>query len=162
MAGTPTDADRRSREEDYRDYESRDVDSGWPYADKPLAPGVDNPDYGRPRADNDENTGFRVSGIDGAGNQADLRDTVLPATDGREESDDLEERVTDALSGIDGLALDAIDVHADGHVVTLTGRVDDIEQLRRVELAASSVDGVRHVRNLLNTLGVDSHIPDEE
>ncbi|MDG3578714.1 BON domain-containing protein [Rhizobium sp. YJ-22] len=161
MTVTPTPGERRPREEDYRDYESRDVDAGWPYADTPRDPG-ENPDYGRERADTDENAGFRVTGIDSAGNEADLRDNALPATDGRDISDDLEERINDRLSLLEDVALDAIDVHADGNVVTITGSVDDMAQMRRVEIAVAGVSGVAHVRNELRTLGADSHMPDDD
>lgn len=161
MTDTPIPAERRPREEDYRDYESRDVDAGWPYADTPREPS-ENPDYGDERADTDENTGFRIAGIDDAGNEAGLRDNVLPATDGRDVSDDLEERVNDRLSVLEDIALDAIDIHADGHIVTLSGSVDDMTQMRRVELAVAGVRGVTHVRNQLRTLGIDSHMPADE
>ena len=133
MTATPTPGERRPREEDYRDYESRD-----------------------------ENAGFRVTGIDSAGNEADLRDNALPATDGRDISDDLEERINDRLSLLEDVALDAIDIHADGNVVTITGSVDDMAQMRRVEIAVAGVSGVAHVRNELRTLGTDSHMPDDD
>ncbi len=125
MTATPTPGERRPREEDYRDYESRDVDAGWPYADTPRDPG-ENPDYGR------------------------------------DISDDLEERINDRLSLLEDVALDAIDIHADGNVVTITGSVDDMAQMRRVQIAVAGVSGVAHVRNELRTLGTDSHMPDDD
>jgi len=33
---------------------------------------------------------------------------------------------------------------------------------RKVELAALAVDGVHHVRNKIETTGVDSHIPTDD
>lgn len=156
-----------SREEDYGDYETRDVDAGWPYKDGPepgVVPVGENPDYGNDPApaDDEPNTGYRISGTDDDGRQKPLRDTILPSTDGRESEDDLEERVTENIATLDDVATQAIDVHAEGHTVTLEGDVDDIDQARRVELAAMSVDGVHQVRNNLNLLGVDATMPEDD
>lgn len=156
-----------SREEDYGDYETRDVDAGWPYKDGPepgIAPVGENPDYGNEPTptDIDPNTGYRLSDTDDDGRQRPLRDNILPSTDGRELEDDLEERVTENISTLEDVAIQAIDIHAEGHTVTIEGDVDDITQARRVELAAMSVDGVHHVRNKLNLLGVDSTMPEDD
>ena len=62
----------------------------------------------------------------------------------------------------EGLDPDSIDIHVDGHTVTLEGSVETIGMARKVELGALSVDGVRHIRNRLETTGVDSHIPNED
>ncbi|MBO3760495.1 BON domain-containing protein [Ciceribacter sp. L1K23] len=152
-----------SREEDYRDYAERDVDDGWPYADEPGAAArpVDNVAYGGAGAnfDRQRNEGYRISRADETGLEHKPKDPVLPETDHREDSDQLEADVTSAIEMIDGIDPDAIDVHADGHTVTLTGAVDTAEERRMLELAVLAVPGVAELRNQVTTLGVDTHIP---
>lgn len=154
-----------SREEDYRDYTERDVNDGWPYADEPgaAAPRVGNAAYGGAGADFDRerNEGYRVTRADEDGLEHKPKDPVLPETDHREDSDQLEADVTAAIEMLDGIDPDAIDVHADGHTVTLTGSVDTVGELRMLELAVLAVAGVTNVRNEVITLGVDTHIPSD-
>lgn len=155
-----------SREDDYRDYEERNLDDGWPYSDEAGArsPEPQNRAYGDTPAnfDRDPNSGFRVDGTDEDGNENRLKDSLRADTIHRDESDDLEARVTENLENIPDLNLDSIDVHADGHTVTLEGAVETIGMARKVELGALSVDGVHHIRNRLETIGVDSHLSDED
>ncbi len=155
-----------SREEDYRDFEERDVDDGWPYADGSgaIAESTDNRPYGETSAnfDRDRNSGFRIDGTDAEGNENRLKDSLKPDTIDRDESDDLEARVTDNLENIPDVDVDSIEVHADGHTVTLEGSVETIGIARKVELGALSVDGVHHVRNHLQTTGVDAHIRSDD
>jgi osmotically-inducible protein OsmY len=46
--------------------------------------------------------------------------------------------------------------------VTLRGAVDTAEERRAIELKVLGVTGVSKVKNFITTLGVDSHIPDED
>ncbi|MDK4734066.1 BON domain-containing protein [Rhizobium sp. CNPSo 3490] len=153
-----------SREEDYRDLEERNLDDGWPYADG--TPGSDpaNRPYGETAAnfDSDPNPGFRVDGTDQDGNEKRLKDSLRAGMIDRDESDELEARVNDALENIPEVDINSIEVHADGHVITLEGSVETIGIARKVELGALSVDGVHHVRNKLQLTGVDAHIPNED
>ncbi|MBO9193963.1 BON domain-containing protein [Rhizobium sp. 16-449-1b] len=150
-----------SRSEDYRDFEERNIDDGWPYADTPdAAPAVpENRAYGETPAnfDSSDNPGFRIDGIDRDGNENRLKDSLRADTIDRDDSDDLEARVTENIENVPEVDIDSIEVHADGHVVTVEGSVETIGIARKVELAASSVDGVHQVRNRLHTTGVDAH-----
>lgn len=153
-----------SREEDYRDFEERDLDEGWPYADDGAAGarGSDNRPYGGAAgSDSERNAGFRLDGIDENGNENRLKEP-MPHVIHREDADELEARVHDNLENIPDVDVSSIDIHAEGHVVTLEGAVETIGQARKIELGALSVDGVHHVRNKLETTGVDSHIPDTD
>ncbi|AHG45488.1 transporter [Rhizobium leguminosarum bv. trifolii CB782] len=152
-----------SREEDYRDLEERNLDDGWPYADATGADPANRP-YGETAAnfDSDPNKGFRIDGTDANGNENRLKDSLRADTIDRDESDDLEARVNDHLETVPDVDMDSIEVHADGHVITLEGSVETIGIARKVELSALSVDGVRHVRNKLQLTGVDAHIPNED
>ena len=149
-----------SRSEDYRDFEERNIDDGWPYADTPGSSSAapENGAYGETPAnfDSGDNPGFRVDGIDRDGNQNRLKDSLRADTIDRDDSDDLEARVTENIENVPEVDIGSIEVHADGHVVTVEGSVETIGIARKVELAASSVDGVRHVRTRLQTTGVDA------
>lgn len=152
-----------SREEDYRDFEQRDIENGWPYDDGAGAASrpVGNGAYGESGAnfDRERNGGYRVTNVDADGGQAPLVSPVLPETDHRENSDQLEADVAAALEDLPDLLLNALDIHADGRVVTLRGAVDTAEERRMIELRVVAVSGVSAVRNMITTMGVDTHIP---
>ncbi|MBB3541344.1 MULTISPECIES: BON domain-containing protein [unclassified Rhizobium] len=151
-----------SREEDYRDFEERNIDDGWPYADKGQT-GADseNGAYGE-ASRREPSSGFRVDGVDEDGNENPFRDSLRPGLIDRDDSDELEAKVAENLENIPDVDVGGIEVHADGHVVTLEGEVETIGMARKVELAALAVDGVHHVRNKIETTGVDSHIPTDD
>ena len=152
-----------SREEDFRDYTQHDIEDGWPYDDEPGASArpVANGAYGEGEAnfDRERNHGYRVTNAEASGREHAARAPVLPETDHHENSDDIESRVEEALEAIEGLDILELDLHVDGHRVTITGSVDTKEERRRVELAALSVAGVHEVVNDIRTRGVDTHIP---
>lgn len=153
-----------SREEDYRDFDQRDRTDGWPYDDSVGAGArpVDNQAYGESaNFDRDRNEGFRFSSADSSGLEHKPSDPVLPETNHRETSDQIEADITTAIESLEDISVDAIDVHVDGHTVTLTGAVDTIAELRKLELAVLAVPEVREVDNQVITLGVDSHIPQD-
>lgn len=154
-----------SREDDYRDYDQRNIGDGWPYADGPgaTASPVENRGYGETGAnfDRDRNEGFRVDTVDAEGFEPDVATPVLPTTDGREDDDQLESDIATALDGLDETLLAGLDIHVDGHVVTLRGSVDTAEERRMIELKVLGVKGVSDVKNFITTLGVDSHIPSD-
>lgn len=155
-----------SREEDFRDYDDRNIDEGWPYDDTAGAGSraVDNNAYGQPTAnfDRERNPGYRIDGTDADGQEERLKDDVRPATIGREDADDLEERITDKLLDLDIVEIDSIDVHVDGDRVTIEGVVDDSPTSRRIASEVQKIGGVRLVVNNLRLAGVDSRIPDED
>jgi len=158
--------DNTPREEDYRDYDTRNIDEGWPYADAAgaAAKPVENAAYGDPNAnfDRDRNPGYHVDGVDADGQEERLKDSVRPGTEGLEDSDDLEERINDALENLEDITMEAIDLHADRGTVTLEGTVDDTALSRRIVATVQGVAGVRRVVNNLQLAGVDARIPDED
>jgi hypothetical protein len=155
-----------TREEEYRDYEERDTQEGWPYDDdagaKSQKPG--NRPYGETAANFDEETnkGYTVVDTDEGGQQERQREQLSPGTRGRENADDLEERVMDALSGFEGVSPEMIDVHAEGSTIILEGQVDDAITARHLEAEALRISGVTDVKNNLNIIGVDANIPDDD
>ncbi|QGG90665.1 BON domain-containing protein [Agrobacterium sp. MA01] len=154
-----------SREDDYRDYDQRNIGEGWPYADGAgaTATPVENRGYGETGAnfDRDRNEGFRIDAVNADGFEPDVATPALPTTDGREDDDQLESDIATALEGLDDTILAGLDIHVDGHAVTLRGSLDTAEERRMVELKVLGVNGVSDVKNFITTLGVDSHIPDD-
>lgn len=153
-----------SREEDFRDYEQRDIDEGWPYADKSGSSSspVRNGEYGSSgNFDRERNGGFHVDGIQADGAENRIRDRGVPDSIGGEDADELEERVSEALENLDGLQLEMIDLHVDGTTVVLEGMVDDDALIRRIVATSLRVPGVSRVINRITAGGVDSHIPDD-
>jgi BON domain len=154
------------READYRDYDTRNIDDGWPYADQAGAgaDAVDNAAYGEPSAnfDRERNKGYEVDSADANGLEEAVSDRTTPATQGLEESDDLEERVSEAIEELDIVAMETIDVRADGTTVTIEGEVDDDQTARKIVARVKRVSGVGKVVNALTLLGIDSLIPDDD
>ena len=155
-----------SREEDFRDFDDRNIDDGWPYADKPgqAAGPVDNAAYGNasPNTETSRNPGFLIdeAGFDGL--EEPQRDSLRPGTMGLENWDDLEERVTDAIEGLSIVDMDLIDIHVDRNSVTIEGQVDDASTSHRIIRAIQTVEGVGKIINRLRLAGVDSRIPDDD
>jgi hypothetical protein len=156
-----------TREEDYRDYEERDLQEGWPYDDDAGAKSRDpgNGPYGGPGANFDEETnkGYMVSDAEASGQQEAQRETLLPGTSGLEDLDDLEERVMDALTDFAGVTPETLDIRAErGGIIVLQGEIDDAITARHIEARTLSIPGVRSVRNNLSIIGVDAGIPDDD
>ncbi len=155
-----------TREEDYRDYDTRNIDDGWPYADAAGAATrpVDNAAYGDPNAnfDRDRNRGYHVDGVDGKGFEERTPDNVLPGTDCFTDYDDVEERITEALDNLGDIPMESIDVHVEKGTVTLEGMVDDGTTSSRIVRTVERIKGVQLVVNNLRLAGVDTHIPKDD
>lgn len=160
------DIDDTSREEDFRDFDDRNIDDGWPYADQPGAASgpVDNAAYGNSggKTQTDRNPGFLLdqAGFDGL--EEPQRDSLRPGTMGLENSDDLEEKITDAIDAIGIIDMDLIDIHVERMTVIVEGEVDDAATARKILRVAGETAGVARVINHLRLAGVDSRIPDED
>ncbi|SFB37245.1 BON domain-containing protein [Rhizobium sp. NFR07] len=155
-----------SREEDFRDFDDRNIDEGWPYADQPGAASgpVDNAAYGNSGAntEKDRNPGFLLDDAGADGLEEPLKDSLRPGTMGLEDSDDLEERITDTIDGLGIIDMDLIDVHVDRGIVTVEGEVDDAPTAHQILRQVQAVKGVRKVVNHLRLVGVDGSIPDDD
>jgi hypothetical protein len=155
-----------NREEDYRDYEERDIKDGWPYDDdagSPSQPSGNRP-YGGTDANFDEgdDKNFTIAKTDESGQQEREPDTLTSNARGLIDSDDIEERVMDALTDVEGANPEMIDIRSEGSVIILEGEVDDAATSRLLVRAARAVPGVTSVRNLIEIIGVDANIPDDD
>ncbi|WP_411034015.1 BON domain-containing protein [Shinella sp. BYT-45] len=152
-----------SREEEFRDYEQRDIRDGWPYADdEDTRRAARNAPYGASDAGLDKADG---DGIAVAGDPAarDVDGAPLPfADDGGEAvaDDDLEARIAEALEEDGRVDLDSLSFTIRDGIAVLDGAVDSEDDRRHLVALFGRVKGVREVRaGGLLTRGVDSHIP---
>lgn len=161
MAVQRRDTGETAREEDYRDYDERDIYEGWPYADADGDRGRKrNTAYGQPEAnfDSEGNPGVEVAGqaaIVSEGGPALSRGIAHEAID----DDALEEEIADRLSADDGIDESQITITVHGGVAELSGSVETREQQALAEQIVEAVPGVRATRNKLVLTGLDSHIP---
>lgn len=151
-----------SREEDYRDYEERDLKDGWPYPDDDNTRRKSNEAYGSSPAglEGDPNPGAEIAGnpeIRSEGGPALAQGIASEAID----DDALEEQIFDQLTERADIDEDQITVTVRNGIAELTGNVDTTDAAFVAEQIAGAVPGVRFVRNRLVSLGVDSHIPDD-
>jgi hypothetical protein len=158
-------ADRKqaSREEDFRDYEERDIRDGWPYPDDDRARRAQqNAPYGRHDANlnhlDDEGVAITHDPVD-----RDVEGAPMPFADGSDDiiaDDDLEARIIEALEEDDSVDLATLDLSIRGGVAVIDGAVDSEEERSHLIGFLRRVKGVRDVRaDGLLARGVDSHLP---
>jgi hypothetical protein len=162
MSTTPENPRETSRAEDYRDFEERDIDEGWPYPDRDAAGAKRNEAYGRSPAglESDGNAGTEVAdapAIQSGGGPAISRDIAHEAI----EDDGLEETISNLLADRDDLDAEQITVRVLDGVVELSGSVETVQAASLAERIADAVPGVGRVRNQLVLTGVDSNIPED-
>ena len=151
------------REEDYRDYEERDLDEGWPYAD--ATPGTEtrtgNGAYGQGSENFDEsgNPGYERSS-DTAIDSANGPDLFGDDTEGDVDDDTLEDLIANVLEDSD-VETSGVDIKARRGTVWLTGTVDTAQERRKIEVLIYAVPGVTAIRNDLTKTGVDGGIPSD-
>jgi hypothetical protein len=162
MIGMSDGARETSREEDYRDYEERDLNDGWPYPDDDTSKKKRNEAYGAAPAglEGDTNPGAEIAGnpeIRSEGGPALAQGIAREAID----DDVLEEQIFDEFSNRDDIDESQITVTVHDGIAELTGSVDGTDATFVAEQIAGAVPGVRFVRNRLVSMGIDSHIPSD-
>jgi hypothetical protein len=157
-----TDRKQVSREDDFRDFEQRDIRDGWPYADRDGDPAAArNAPYGKPEANLDqlENEGVEITTDPVA---KDVDGAPLPFSDEEDTiaDDDLEERITQALEEDARVDLDSLEISVRDGVAHLEGSVDSEADRRHLIGLVRRQKGVRGVHaEALLAQGVDSHLP---
>ena len=152
-----------SREEDFRDYEDRNLRDGWPYADRDRGrSGARNEAYGRQAAnfEDDGNIGVEIAGgpelVDVDGGPLPFSDDVDSAI----ADDDLEERVTELLERAAEIDTNSLEIAVKKAMAIIEGSVDSEADRARLVALVARIPGVRGVdAERLLTRGVDSHIP---
>ncbi len=150
-----------SREEDYRDYEERDLKEGWPYADGVSGSDttVKNQSYGDTAENFDEsgNPGFETS-TDAAIDTADGSDLLGEHTEGDIDDDGIAEAVSEKLENSE-VETAGLDIKVSDGVVQLTGFVETAAHRQVVEQLIYSVPGVVGIRDDLTLAAADGNIP---
>lgn len=146
----------KPREEDYRDYNERDISDGWPYADEEVV-AKKNEAYGV-EFDDEDKTSVEISDepvIDSQGGASLFPEAAEEAVedDGIEEA--LYERITNTRRWDDNQL--TVTVHAG--VATLEGEVETEHDRQLINQIALSTPGVKETINRIILIGVDSHIP---
>lgn len=151
------------REDDYRDYEERNLDDGWPYADaasgSETKPG--NGAYGEAPENFDErgNPGFQSSD-----------ETVIESSNGPDlfgddaegdvDDDGREEAIGTALEESD-VDISAVEIKVRRGIALLTGAVETREESLEVQAIVERTRGIVEVRNRLTMRAVDGNIPSD-
>lgn len=151
------------REEDYRDYEERDIGEGWPYADgvSGSETKVANAGYGETEESFDEsgNPGFQAGDETarfGKGGPNILTDD--PESDTNDDA--IEEAINNALEEHE-IDASGVEIKVRKGVAELTGFVETGEERRMVEELVYRMAGISSVRNGLTTQAVDAGIPSD-
>ncbi|OLP55170.1 hypothetical protein BJF92_17435 [Rhizobium rhizosphaerae] len=152
-----------TREEDYRDYEHRDIDQGWPYADEISGSPTDpaNGAYGEGAESFDEqgNPGFQTAD-DTRIDSANGPDLVADDVEGDLDDDAIEAQLVERLEDR-GLDLSALEIRVSDGEALLTGAVETREDRMMIERLALAQPGINSVRNDLTTLAVDAALPSD-
>ncbi|UPA26401.1 BON domain-containing protein [Shinella oryzae] len=157
-----TDRKHPSREEDFRDYEERDIRDGWPYSDNDdgrKAGG--NAPYGAGGAELDQIDNERLAVTSDPEERA-VAGAPTPFSDeegGTISDDDLEARIMEALEDDGRVELDMLQITIRDGVAELDGAVDSEDDRNHLIRFVRGVKGVRDVAaEGLATRGIDSHI----
>lgn len=151
-----------AREEDYRDYDKRNIGDGWPYADEDGLPAERNAPYGTTGSNLDESGRVGVEIADRPEIASHGGPSVFPAAETAVIEDDvLEEAIADMLSRDEDIDPSMITVTVHGGIVTLSGEVETAQARNSAFSACLAVKGVRACRNELVLIGLDSHIPSD-
>lgn len=149
------------REEDYREYEERDRDDGWPYADQDNLPSAPNDPYGTAPNNRDASSNPGVELV-----AEEVETKGMQAAEAPEEAassviadDVLELTVMEMLDADPRLDASNVTVRVDDGIVELDGKVETQMEKALAATLARSVAGVRQVIDAIGTLAAESHIP---
>ena len=156
MPGPNNTIPEKDREEDYRDFEERDLGEGWPYADG-------EPVKKRNAAYGDGSEELDPDNIEIAAEpfiESEGGPSLFPEEEvGSINDDDIEERIFESLSQSDRWNDNQIEVTVHNGVATIEGEVDTAQESQAINQLILRTAGVRKTQNNLILLGADSHIP---
>ncbi len=146
----------KDREEDFRDYNERDLGEGWPYADGEPAK-KRNADYGE-ASDELDPQNMQVSGETFI--ESDGGPTLFPEEEGGNIDDDsIEEEIATKLSDSGRWDDNQIEVTVHKGIATIEGEVETEHERQVIDQVVLRTAGIRDTINNLVLIGVDSHIP---
>ncbi|MCV3764961.1 BON domain-containing protein [Rhizobium sp. TRM95796] len=146
----------KTREEDYRDYNERDISEGWPYADEEVV-AKKNEAYGV-EFDDEDKTSVEISdepAIESQGGPNLFPETAKAAV----EDDGVEETIYERLTNTRRWEDNQLTVTMHDGVATLDGKVETERDRQLINQIALGTPGVEDTINRITLIGVDSHIP---
>jgi hypothetical protein len=148
----------KDREEDFRDYNERDLGEGWPYADgAPVR--KRNADYGE-TSDELDPQNMQVSGNTVI--ESDGGPTLFPEEEGGNIDDDsIEEEIATKLSDSGRWDDNQIEITVRNGIATIEGEVETEHERQVIGQVVLRTAGVKDAVNNLVLIGVDSHIPSD-
>lgn len=147
----------QDREEDFRDYEARDLDEGWPYADGAPNRKKRNAEYGD---QSDELDPDNVEVAPDTFIESEGGPTLFPHEEnGTIDDDAIEEEIATKLSDSGRWDDNQIELTVEDGVVTIEGEVETEHERQLISQVVLRTAGVKRAVNRLELIGVDSHIP---
>lgn len=148
----------KDREEDFRDYEQRDLGEGWPYADgEPVK--KRNAAYGDT---SDELDPTNVEIASDTFIESDGGPTLFPDEEGGNIDDDgIEEEIANKLSDAGRWNDNQLEVTVHNGIATIEGEVETEHDRQLINQVVLRTAGIRDTVNNLILSGVDSHIPSD-
>ena len=147
----------QDREEDFRDYEERDLDEGWPYADGASIRKKRNAAYG---GQSDELDPDNVEVARDTAIRSEGGPSLFPEEeDGTIGDDAIEEEIATKLSDSGRWDDNQIEITVADGVVTIEGEVETEHERQLINQVILRTAGVKRAVNRLELIGVDSHIP---
>lgn len=146
----------KDREEDFRDYEQRDIGEGWPYADGEPAK-KRNAAYGE-TSDELDPTNAEIADdtfIASKGGPTPFPDEE----EGNITDDGIEEEIANKLSDSGRWDDNQIEVTVHKGIATIEGEVETEHDRQLINQVVLRTAGVRDSQNNLAVIGADSHIP---
>ena len=156
MPGPNKTTHEKDREEDYRDFDQRDLGEGWPYADGEPAH-KRNAAYGDSSDELDPDSVEIASDpfIESEGGPNLFQDEEV----GTIHDDEIEEKIFDRLSEAGRWNDTQIEVTVRSGIAAINGEVDTEHERQLINQLVLRTPGVRDTQNNLILLGADSHIP---
>lgn len=148
----------KDREEDFRDYEQRDIGDGWPYADgEPVK--KRNAAYGDT---SDELDPLNAEIASDTFIESEGGPTLFPDEEEGTISDDgIEEEIANKLSDSGRWDDNQIEVTVRSGIATIEGEVETEHDRQLINQVVLRTAGIKDARNNLAVIGVDGHIPSD-
>jgi hypothetical protein len=146
----------KDREEDFRDYEERDIGEGWPYADgEPVK--KRNEAYGA-NSDELDPTNAEIATatfIESGGGPSPFPEEEM----GTINDDGIEEEIANKLSESGRWDDTQLTVTVHKGIADISGQVETEQERQLINQVVLRTAGIRDVNNRLTLSGVDSHTP---
>lgn len=148
----------KDREEDFRDYDQRNIGDGWPYADG-------EPVRKRNAAYGDASDELDPTNVEIAADtfiQSEGGPSLFPEEEEGTISDDaIEEEIAGKLSDSGRWDDNQIEITVRNGIATIEGEVETEHDRQLINQVVLRTAGIRDTQNNLVLIGVDSHIPSD-